>query len=485
LHGSELKNDAIFLALDQGGHASRAAVIDARGNTLILHAETIETTYRGEDVIEHDPEEVVASLSHVIGRVAADLGDGATRLAGAGLATQRSNVVCWDRNSGRALSPIISWQDRRARHWLEGLAGSAAVVRRRTGLMLSPHYGASKLRWCLDNLDAVRAAAAAGTLAWGPMASFLVHRLLDQRPLLADPVNAARTLLYNPAGGDWDAQLLELFGLPASPLPRCVPNRYPYGHIRVGNLPIPFTVLTGDQSAALFAMGRPDFDAVYVNTGTGVFLQRCGDLLADQPGLLQSVVWRDTDTGIYALEGTINGGAAALHREAGRLGIVGMDAQLPGWLERHSEPPLFLNGIGGLGSPFWVAEFASRYIGEGDVPARLVAVVESIVFMVRRNLEVFAGDGRRPGRVIISGGLAVLDGLCQKLASLADMPVCRGPDIEATLSGLGYLLSGFSDEYRRPPCQHVFEPRPDAALKGRYQRWFEAMEKALGHHLQP
>jgi len=480
-----LKDDAIYLAMDQGGHASRAAVIDQHGHILTQQAQAIGTLHRSDDVIEHDPVEVVESLRVVARRAVTDLGDDARRLAGAGLATQRSNVVCWDKENGRALSPIISWQDRRGRHWLERLAGSAAQVRQRTGLILSAHYGASKLRWCLDNLEAVRAAAAGNSLAWGPMASFLVYHLLDERPLVADPVNASRTLLYNPARGGWDGDLLELFGLPAPPLPRCVPSRYPYGHLSIGDLRIPFTVLTGDQSAALFAMGRPDFDAVYVNTGTGVFLQRCSDRLADRAGLLQSVVWRDGDTEIYALEGAVNGGAGALHHEAGRLGISDMEARLPRWLEHRREPPLFLNGVGGLGSPYWVAGFASRYIGEGDAAACLVAVAESIVFLVQRNLEVFAGDGRRPGKLIISGGLAALDGLCRKLAALAGVPVFRSPNIEATLCGLGYLLAGFPVEYPRPPWQHVFEPQPDALIKNRYQRWRAAMETAVGHRSQP
>jgi len=58
----------------------------------------------------------------------------------------------------------------------KALAEHAADVHRRTGLVLSPHYGATKLAWCLDELPAVRAALAAGTLAFGPQASFLALR---------------------------------------------------------------------------------------------------------------------------------------------------------------------------------------------------------------------------------------------------------------------------------------------------------------------
>ena len=105
------------------------------------------------------------------------------------------SAICWDRATGRPLSPIFSWQDRRAHAWIAELAAHGDDVHRRTGLFLSPHYGATKLRWALDHLPAVRAAREAGTLCWGPMASFLAFRLCGERPFLADPQCAARTQL--------------------------------------------------------------------------------------------------------------------------------------------------------------------------------------------------------------------------------------------------------------------------------------------------
>ena len=59
--------------------------------------------------------------------------------------------MCWDRVTGAPLSPLISWQDRRAPDQLAALRGHAAEVQHITGLMPSAHYGASKLRWCLQH----------------------------------------------------------------------------------------------------------------------------------------------------------------------------------------------------------------------------------------------------------------------------------------------------------------------------------------------
>ena len=77
------------------------------------------------------------------------------------------------------------------------------------------------------------AAADAGRLACGPLSSFLLCRLLEERPILVDPANASRTQLYDPATRDWSPPLLHLFGLSASALPTPVGNRHRFGSLRI------------------------------------------------------------------------------------------------------------------------------------------------------------------------------------------------------------------------------------------------------------
>jgi glycerol kinase len=246
----------LYLALDQGGHASRALAFDGAG-TLVRAASVPIATRRNDDGhVEHDPEELVASLRRAISMACADLPPG-SRILSAGLATQRSSMACWHRQTGEALSPVISWQDRRHAAWLERLSPEAGRIRELTGLVLTPHYGASKMRWCLDNLPAVRAAQSEGNLVMGPLASFLVCRLLEGRPLLADPANASRTQLWALATRDWSPELLALFGIDGRVLPRAVPSRYDYGLLSTPAGSVPLTVVTGDQSAWSASSGPP------------------------------------------------------------------------------------------------------------------------------------------------------------------------------------------------------------------------------------
>lgn len=462
------------LALDQGGHASRALAFDDRGRVIGQAAETVATRRDGARV-EQDPEELVASLAAAAGRVTADIG----LCHAAGLATQRSSIVCWERDTGRALTPVLSWQDRRAADRLPPLEAQEERIGRITGLRLSPHYGASKLAWCLDNVPAVRRARKRGNLAAGPLASFLMARLLAEGPCLVDPANAARTLLYDRQQYDWSDAMLSLFGLPRSMLPEAVPSRHRFGHLALDGA-TPLTVCTGDQSAALFAAGSPAPGTVVVNAGTGVFLQQAVSAAATPGKLLAGLAWHGAATTVHTLEGSVNGGGAALTHVARQEGITERDMldRLPGVLDENREPPLFLNGVGGLGSPFWRPRFATRFVGRGDPGTRLAAVVESIAFLVRINLEEMNAAGAQVRRIVLTGGLARLDGFARRLAVLGGVPVERPVTTEATARGLAWLVAGRPSAWHGATGQRD-EPGEDAALERRYRRWRRAMDAAL------
>ena len=180
------------------------------------------------------------------------------------------------------------------------LRPAAAAIREKTGLVLSPHYGASKLRWCLDHVPAVQRAARANDLAAGPLSSFLLSRLLDEKPVLADPANASRTLLFDPETLDWSQPLLDVFGVARGCLPALrADTARRSGTCLSGRRRIALAACTGDQSAAAFAFGPPRESLALVNVGTGAFVQRVAPAGVRLPdGLLRSVLrsdaeWRD------------------------------------------------------------------------------------------------------------------------------------------------------------------------------------------------
>ena len=472
--------DSLYLAIDQGGHASRAIVFDALGREHAASSVPIATRRAG-DRVEHDAEALVESVLQAVREAAGAIG-GARRLRSAGIATQRSSIACWDRVSGAALSPVISWQDRRAATWLERFTVHERRVHELTGLVLSPHYGASKLRWCLDEIDAVRRARERGRLVCGPLASFLLFRLTRERVLHADPCNASRTLLWDLAAGDWSGELLALFGVSRELLPACGLNRGNLGSLDLEGIGVPVTVCTGDQSAALFAFGAPSTERALVNAGTGAFIQCVtGSRPRSVRALLTSLAWAADTRRCYVVEGTVNGAGSALISIAEELGVDRdtMSARLNEWCLATKAPPLFLNGVSGLGAPYWVSSFQSRFVGEGDSGAKMVAVLESIAFLLQRNLEVMRECGIAPKSIRLTGGLSTSQRFAQALADLSGLCVERPPVVEATARGLAFLLAGEPSEWSRSEGLEGTKPRDDSGLLERYGRWKEALHAEL------
>jgi glycerol kinase len=467
----------LILALDQGGHASRAVLFDLEGRVVSDARVPVSTTREPDGVVEQDPVELVQSLRSAIDDACrTDAGAGRPVVA-AGLATQRSTVVCWERSSGRALTPAISWQDRRASDWVEQLRPLAARIRALTGLVLSPHYGASKLHWCLEHVPGVARAARAGDLACGPLASYLLAPLLDEAPLVADPSNASRTLLFEPDSLDWSPPLLDAFAIGRATLPDCVPTRHAYGHLRVAGMPVPLTACTGDQSAAALAFGPADTTVALVNLGTGAFAQRAVPPGASLPdGLLKSVLCSDAARALYSHEGTVNGAGSALDWLAGRVALDVPRALAALDVGPGDRVPLFMNGAGGLGSPYWLPDFPVEFVGGAAEELLVASVVESVVFLLAVNLEAMQQSAPL-SRIVATGGLAGCDYLCQALADTTGLAVERPRLREATARGIAFLAAGEPGSWAGAPLERRFAPHPNAPLAARRTLWLGEMAR--------
>lgn len=482
-----LTPNALYLCIDQGGHASRAIVYNHQGIMVANAYCEVETEHPAKHFVELNANNLITSIKSSIHQVLENLGDKKQNIVSAGLATQRSNIVCWNKKTGEALSPIISWQDRRNSEWLEQFNEQNEHIHKVTGLFMSPHYGASKLRWCIDHIAEVKEALDNDTLAFGPMASFIVFHLVKEKFLLADPVNASRTQLWNLKKHNWDDELLELFGIPLSALPHCVSSIHHYGTIEMDEVNIPLRLVTGDQSAAIYAHGHLQPDTAYVNMGTGAFVSRTsGPLALYSRRLLTSIIFRDSELksdsqNHYVLEGTINGAGSALEWLAKQYPDTNIFDYLPEWLKEIEAPPLFLNGVSGLAAPFWLSNFISKFDRQANLNEKAVAIIESIVFLLKSCLDEMSKLSSPPEQIRITGGLASLDGINQRLADLSGLPVYRPTECEATARGTAYLLAEQPSNWPEKEAGVWFKPEENNDLKKRYTDWtnllFEEMRK--------
>jgi glycerol kinase len=460
-------------------------VFDHRGTAIAKAQQPVSLTRVSRHRVEQQGAEILRTTRGVVDAVLADPRVRHRRVHTAGIATQRSSVLAWDNADGTPLSPVLSWQDRRAYRWLTSLQANSGEIQRRTGLRLTPHYGASKLRWLVRENAAVKRAAQRGRLMMGPLASFLLRNLLSADGDVVDHANAGRTQLLNIETRDWDRWLLEQFDILVDWLPQVVPVHYDFGTLRDSGVPV--TAVNGDQNAALFAFGPVASDTAVVNLGTGAFvLLPTAGRYVTHDRLLSGIASSDAGHTEYIIEGTVNGAGSALRWAAQRLGLADVPDRLAAWLAQTPSPVLFLNTVGGVGSPWWAdgpdpgwVTMAGHTVVDAEPAAAVVAVAESILFHVKQNLDVIRGSGLAYRTIKATGGLAQVDGLCQRLADLSDCAVERPPQLEATAKGIAWLAAGRPSGWAVPGTIARFEPRANPGLRERFLAFREVFRAIL------
>jgi len=208
--------------MDQGSHSSRAMVFDRSGNCLSQGQVQVKTRFTQPNRAEQQPDDIVISLKRAALEAISTLKrEDRSKLRTAALITQRSSMLCWDADNGKPLTPILNWQDRRGFHYIDDLMPLASMLRQLTGLYPNAHLPASKLRWCMEHMTFN---TAKHRVRGGPVAAWLIKQLVHEQPDLIDGVTAARTMLFSLKDRDWHPELLDLFKLPDSLLPKVRPK---------------------------------------------------------------------------------------------------------------------------------------------------------------------------------------------------------------------------------------------------------------------
>ena len=359
----------LFLAIDQGGQSTRVAVYSDTGQQICCYSAACATTHHKPDQssyehIEQNGEEILVGIHDCLKKIRQHLGGDVTKIQAASFAGQGSSLLCWNNQTGAALTPVLSWQDIRGEPYLTNSPLTHEQTRQLTGLRLSPHYGATKMRWCLEHDKNVGQAQQDNCLSIGPIVSYIFWHLLGKQSLV-DPGHAQRTLLWNIQRNEWDQSLMDIFQIPRNVLPHCQHHNSHFGNMQLGDHTVPFTASARDQGASLFARGLPEPDTCYINIGTGAFIQRLSENLHAPEGLLVSPLWlpeNPTDKKYYAWEATVNGAAAAISFIQQQTGLAITPQDIEGALVLNPEGDCyFLNAVGGLSAPYWRTDLQSCF----------------------------------------------------------------------------------------------------------------------------
>ncbi len=478
----------LILAIDQGGQSSRVAIYTTTGECLHSFSAACMTTHEfieGVEHIEQSPRDILLGIKACIEKITLVLGDDVKNIIAAGFAGQGSSLLCWDNKTGEALSPVLSWQDIRGDHYLKSSSLTHSQAQKITGLRVSPHYGASKMRWLLDNNPLVASANSnnslgVSSLKIGPIVSYIFWHLLNTN--LVDPGHAQRTLLWNLQKNDWDDSLLNLFNIPRTLLPKCLYHNSHFGDLALGKIKIPFTASARDQGASLFARGLPDKDACYINIGTGAFIQRLSEHLHAPEGLLVSPLWIPENSSAkqyYCWEATVNGAAAAISFLQENTGLQITPVEINQALTRNpGRECYFLNAVGGLSAPYWRTDVQSQFSEKLSADEKILAWLESLIFQIAVNVRLMDQLGVAQ-KIYISGGISKADGLCQKLADLLHIPVHRSENTDATLQGIACMAAAIPDGWKYLAEEDIFAPNNNPDLFRGFTLWQSAMNQWL------
>jgi glycerol kinase len=489
---------AYILALDQGTTSSRAIVFAHDGSVRSVAQQEFKQIFPQPGWVEHDATEIWATQSGVMHEALAKAGVRAADIVAIGITNQRETTVVWDRESGRPIANAIVWQDRRTADRCDELraAGKAALIAGKTGLVIDAYFSGTKLKWLLDHVPGARERAKRGELAFGTIDSWLIYNLTGGRAHVTDASNASRTLLFDIRRGEWDDELLALFDVPRSVLPRVVASSGVCAQTSLDGVEVPIAGIAGDQQAALFGQACLSPGLAKNTYGTGCFLlMNTGtEAVASRNNLVTTVAWQRDGALDYALEGSVFIAGAVVQWLRDGLQIIRSASEVEALARRVEDNggAYFVPAFAGLGAQHWDAYARGAVFGltRGTNASHLArAALESIAYQSADVLDAMQKDASLAlSELRVDGGAAANDLLMQFQADVLGVPVVRPQVLETTALGAAYLAGlavgywqGDGDVIANWRVDRRFEPAmPRERVAELRAGWEKAVARAKG-----
>ena len=487
-----------ILSIDQGTTSSRTLVFSPKGDVLFAAQEEFPQIYPADGWVEHDPEAIWETTLKTLKAAYKYSRSEGLKIAGIGITNQRETTLIWDRKTGKPIYNAIVWQDRRTAQACREIKAryKENKLTAKTGLLLDPYFSATKAAWILDHVEGARARARQGELAFGTVDSFLIWRLTGGQSHATDATNASRTNLFNIHTQDWDAELLELFDVPADILPQVKDCADDYGILQSDILgePIPILGVAGDQQAATIGQScfnKGDIKSTY-GTGCFVILNTGAECITSKNRLLSTVCYRLNGQTTYALEGSIFIAGAAVQWLRDGIKIIKEAAETEAMCEglESNKGVYLVPAFTGLGAPHWDPEARGAIFGLTRDTGRAEiarATVESVVYQTHDLFKAMAEDGVAPTSLRVDGGMVHNSWMVQHLSSVLNIPVDRPKVLETTALGAAYLVGlqaglykTLQDVQKHWQGEKHCEPKMDEKTRdGLLKGWNKAVSKVL------
>ena len=440
-----------ILALDQGTSSSRAIVFDEHGQTKAVSQKEFTQIFPKPGWVEHNPMEIWSSQASVIAEAITSIDINGLNIAAIGITNQRETTIVWDAYTGEPVYNAIVWQDRRTSEFCDGLKrdGRTDLIRSKTGLIIDAYFSATKILWILENVPGARQKAEEGRLRFGTVDTWLIWMLTRGEVHVTDVSNASRTMLFNIHTLEWDKELLQLFGIPASMMPEVRSSSEVYGYTKTTLFAheVPIAGIAGDQQAALFGQMCTEPGAVKNTYGTGCFLlMNSGERpIMSSNNLLTTVAWKIGDKVNYALEGSIFVAGSVVQWLRDGLGVIKSSSEIEALActVEDNGGVYFVPALTGLGAPYWdqYAKGCLYGISRGTTAAHIArAALEGIAFQTMDIVNAMQKDaGCTLKELKVDGGASRNNLLMQFQADILGTSVIRSTVTETTALGAAYL----------------------------------------------
>ncbi len=481
-----------IMAIDQGTTSSRAIIFDKDTNIVASAQREFNQIFRKPGYVEHNPNDIWASVNSVYSEALMSAGISASEIAAIGITNQRETALIWDKNTGKPICDAIVWQSRQTADICEDLKkrNLQELIQKKTGLLIDPYFSATKFKWMLDNTPGARQKADNGELMCGTVDTWVIYKLTGGKTFVTDYTNASRTMLFNIHECKWDEDLLALFGIPLSMLPKVVGSSEVVGYTDKSMFfdeEVPIAGIAGDQQAALFGQNCFEPGMAKNTYGTGCFLlMNTGDTpIESNNNLVTTIAWKINDKVTYALEGSVFVAGSAIQwlRDGLRMFDFAADSEKYAEREEDTAGVYVVPAFTGLGAPFWddKAKGAVFGITRGTKKEHFIrATLESIAYQSRDVFEAMYQDSNIPiKRLKVDGGASANNLLMQFQSNILGVSVERPVINETTALGAAFLAglaTGFwkdTDELKNThKIDKIFTPTFDADKRNSlYDGW--------------
>lgn len=488
------------MALDAGTTSNRCILFNEKGEICSLAQKEFTQYFPKPGWVEHDANEIWSTQLGVAVEAMSKIGANATDIAAIGITNQRETVIVWDKTTGEPVCPAIVWQCRRTAEYCDSLKdrGLTEMIRQKTGLLIDAYFSGTKIKWILDHVDGAREKADSGQLLFGTVETWLIWRLTKGRVHVTDYSNASRTMLFNINTLEWDPEILEILGIPASILPKAMPSSCVYGYTDSSYFggEIPIGGAAGDQQSALFGQTCFSQGEAKNTYGTGCFLlMNTGERpVFSKNGLVTTIAWGFDGKVTYALEGSIFVAGAAIQwlRDELRLIDSAEDSEYMAQKVNDCGGCYVVPAFTGLGAPHWDQYARGTIVGltRGVNKYHMIrATLESIVYQVNDVLKAMEADSGIGLSVLkVDGGASANNFLIQAQADITGAMVKRPQCIETTAMGAAYLAgiavgywAGKEDVVKNWAVDRTFHPAITKEERIRKERgWDKAVKYAFG-----